>query len=102
MTSFRSPFALLPTSFYAYERRIIMAVEMKGMRRLTDLEIGQSATVAKIKVDAKEEARLNELGLHRGSDVRILHGAKNEAILLAVGDGRIGVNYDVARQIYVF
>ncbi len=79
-----------------------MALENKSMRRLTDLQVGHNATVAKLKVPATEEARLNELGLHRGSSVRILHGEKNEAILLAVGDGRIGVNFDVARQIYVF
>ncbi len=79
-----------------------MAMEMKSMRRLTELEFGRAATVAKLKVPAAEEARLQELGLHRGSNVRILHGAQDESILLAVGDGRIGVNFDIARQIYVF
>ena len=79
-----------------------MAIEPKGMRRLTDLEPGRSATVAKLTLPLEEEVRLNELGLHRGSSVRILQGEQNSALLLAVGDGRIGVNYETAKSIYVF
>ena len=37
-----------------------------------------------------------------GSAVRVLAGNLNESILIAVGDGRIGVNYDVAQKIYVY
>ncbi len=39
---------------------------VKSLRRLTDLETGSSASVARIKLDAAEEARLSELGLRPG------------------------------------
>ncbi len=70
--------------------------------RLTELPAGTQATVVKAKVDAKEEARLSELGLRRGSQVKILCGEPGQSVLLAVSDERIGVNWDVAQNIYVY
>ena len=75
---------------------------LKSTRRLTDMAPGAAGSVAKLKLDAAEENRLAELGLRRGASVRILQGTTNESVLLAVGDGRIGVNYGVAQKIYVF
>jgi ferrous iron transport protein A len=72
----------------------------KTLRRLTDLETGSS--VARIKLDAAEEARLSELGLRPGAEIRRLHGEAGQSILIGVGDGRIGVNFDTAKRIYVF
>lgn len=46
----------------------------KTLRRLTDLETGSCASVARIKLDAAEEARLSELGLRPGAEIRRLHG----------------------------
>ena len=63
---------------------------------------GGPGIVAKVKLPAPEAARLDELGLHVGSSVRVLSGAVNESILIAVGDSRIGVNFDVAQKIYVY
>ena len=75
---------------------------MKSIRRHTDMAPGASGSVAKLNLAAAEETRLAELGLRRGASVRILQGTTNESVLLAVGDGRIGVNFDVAQRIYVF
>ena len=74
----------------------------RSVRRLTDLRREEPAVVVRMKMEAGEQRRLDELGLHVGSAVRVLAGATGEGILIAVGDGRIGVNYDVARQIYVY
>ena len=74
----------------------------RRIRKLTELKINEPAVVAKIKLERNEAGRLDELGLHIGSAVRVLAGNLNESILIAVGDGRIGVNYDVAQKIYVY
>ena len=71
----------------------------KTLRRLTDLETGSCASVARIKLDAAEEARLSELGLRPGAEIRRLHGEAGQSILIGVGDGRIGVNFDTAKRI---
>ena len=74
----------------------------RTIRKLTQLKIEEPGIVAKVKLPAPEAARLDELGLHVGSSVRVLSGAVNESILIAVGDSRIGVNFDVAQKIYVY
>ena len=74
----------------------------RRIRKLTELKLDEPAVVAKIKLDRGEADRLDELGLHVGSAVRVLAGTLNESILIAVGDGRIGVNYDVVQKIYVY
>lgn len=74
----------------------------RRIRRLTDLERTQPGVVVRMKLERDELQRLGDLGLHVGAAVRVLAGTEKESILIAVGDGRIGVNYDVARQIYVY
>ena len=37
-----------------------------------------------------------------GSTVRVLQASEGEPLLVAVGDGRIGVNFAVAQKIYVY
>ena len=71
------------------------------MKKLTELGQGVEGIVVKTKLDEGEENRLADLGLRRGSTVKVLYGGTDESILIAVGDGHIGVNYDVANKIYV-
>ena len=71
-----------------------------SIKKLTELGQGVEGIVVKTKLDG-EENRLADLGLRRGSTVKVLYGGTDESILIAVGDGRIGVNYDVANKIYV-
>lgn len=59
-------------------------------------------TVVQMKLDASEQEKLLQLGLHRGGTVRVLHRACNEPLLLAIGDARIGLNYQTAQKIFVF
>ena len=63
-------------------------------------------TVVQMKLDASEQEKLLQLGLHRGGTVRVLQRACNEPLLLAIGlaigDARIGLNYQTAQKIFVF
>ena len=59
-------------------------------------------TIVQIKLDVCEQERLSQLGLHRGSTVRVLQRAFNEPLLLAIGDTRIGINYQTAKKIFVY
>ena len=72
-----------------------------SIKKLTELGQGVEGIVVKTKLDEGEENRLADLGLRRGSTEKVLDGGTDESILIAVGDGRIGVNYDVANKIYV-
>ena len=72
-----------------------------GIRKLTGLPAETPAVVAKVKLSAAEVSRLEDLGLRLGSTVRVLEGMPGQSVLLAVGDGRIGVNWGVADKIYV-
>lgn len=72
-----------------------------AIKKLTELAPGVQAVVVKTKLDEGEENRLADLGMRRGCTVRVLYGGTDQSILIAVGDGRIGVNYDVADKIYV-
>ena len=47
----------------------------RTIRKLTQLKIEEPGIVAKVKLPAPEAARLDELGLHVGSSVRVLSGA---------------------------
>ena len=69
-----------------------------SIKKLTELGQGVEGIVVKTKLDEGEENRLADLGLRRGSTVKVLYGGTDESILIAVGDGRIGVNYDVANK----
>ena len=59
-------------------------------------------TIVQMKLDASEQEKLLQLGLHRGGTVRVLQRACNEPLLLAIGDARIGLNYQTAQKIFVF
>lgn len=59
-------------------------------------------TVVQLKLDVSEQEKLLQLGLHRGGTVSVLQRACNEPLLLAIGDARIGLNYQTAQKIFVF
>ncbi len=68
---------------------------------LTSLETGKSGVVAAIRGSAEEVSSLRDLGLRIGGDVKVLHGGFRDTVMVAVGDARVGINYAMARQIYV-
>jgi ferrous iron transport protein A len=78
-----------------------MSTGFRGIVRLTEFPKGMEATVVKIKTGAEQQMRLGELGMHPGSRVKILCGEPGQGVLIAAGDGRIGVNWDEAQRIYV-
>ena len=76
--------------------------ELKQIRALTALALKETATVARMKLPEAEVIHLNDLGLRTGSTVRVLQASEGEPLLVAVGDGRIAVNFTVAQKIYVY
>lgn len=61
-----------------------------------------NVTVVRMKLDVSEQEKLSQLGLHLGGTIRVLQRALNEPLLLAIGDARIGVNYETAQKIFVY
>ena len=81
---------------------MIMGKNMSQIRPLTESALMTDLTVVQMKLDASEQEKLLQLGLHRGGTVRVLQRACNEPLLLAIGDARIGLNYQTAQKIFVF
>lgn len=79
-----------------------MKKTMSQIRPLTESAPLTEVTVVQLKLDAAEQEKLSQLGLHRGGTVRVLQSAINEPLLLAIGDARIGVNYQTAQKIFVY
>lgn len=79
-----------------------MKKSMSQIRPLTESDLMTEVTVVQMKLDASEQEKLSQLGLHRGGSVRVLQRAINEPLLLAIGDARIGINYQIAQKIFVF
>lgn len=73
-----------------------------AIKPLTLAIVNQDVTVVRIKLDDKEIARLSELGLRIGSTIRVLQSSPEGALLVAVGDGRIGLNFETAQKLYVY
>ena len=71
----------------------------RTIRKLTQLKIEEPGIVAKVKLPAPEAARLDELGLHVGSSVRVFSNAFFKKKKKIVGDRRMGVNFDVSQKI---
>lgn len=79
-----------------------MKKNMSQICPLTESALMTDLTVVRMKLDASEQEKLLQLGLHRGGTVRVLQRACNEPLLLAIGDARIGLNYQTAQKIFVF
>lgn len=73
-----------------------------SIKPLTSAGTNQDVTVVRIKLDEKEIVRLAELGLRSGSTIRVLQSSPDGALLVAVGDGRIGLNFETAKKLYVY
>ncbi len=70
--------------------------------RLIDLPPDQEATVAKYgDLPEKEIRSLSDLGLVRGSTVRVLARTPKGPLLAAVADARMAINQEVASEIKV-
>ena len=56
------------------------------IKPLTELGIGNPGIVTAIRGSVKEVSSLKDLGLHLGSQVKVLHGKEGDSIMVAVGD----------------
>lgn len=68
---------------------------------LTCINQYQSATVVKIKLTDQEQIHLAQLGVRCGISIKVLQNAGQGPLLIAIGDGRIGLNYQMAQKIFV-
>lgn len=69
---------------------------------LTSATPMQDLSVYAVKLPHEEIDRLARLGIHQGSGIRVLQISDAGAVLVAVGDGRIALNRDTAKNIFVF
>lgn len=81
---------------------MIMKKTMSQIHPLTESDLMTNVTVVRMKLDVSEQEKLLQLGLHQGGTIRVLQRALNEPLLLAIGDARIGVNYETAQKIFVY
>ena len=81
---------------------MIMKKTMSQIHPLTESDLMTNVTVVRMKLDVSEQEKLSQLGLHPGGTIRVLQRALNEPLLLAIGDARIGVNYETAQKIFVY
>ena len=81
---------------------MIMKKTMSQIHPLTESDLMTNVTVVRMKLDVSEQEKLSHLGLHQGGTIRVLQRALNEPLLLAIGDARIGVNYETAQKIFVY
>lgn len=81
---------------------MIMKKIMSQIHPLTESDLMTNVTVVRMKLDVSEQEKLSQLGLHQGGTIRVLQRALNEPLLLAIGDARIGVNYETAQKIFVY
>ena len=81
---------------------MIMKKTMTQIHPLTESDLMTNVTVVRMKLDVSEQEKLSQLGLHQGGTIRVLQRALNEPLLLAIGDARIGVNYETAQKIFVY
>ena len=81
---------------------MIMKKTMSRIHPLTESDLMTNVTVVRMKLDVSEQEKLSQLGLHQGGTIRVLQRTLNEPLLLAIGDARIGVNYETAQKIFVY
>lgn len=81
---------------------MIMKKTMSQIHPLTESDLMTNVTVVRMKLDVSEQEKLSQLGLHQGGTIRVLQRTLNEPLLLAIGDARIGVNYETAQKIFVY
>ena len=79
-----------------------MKKTMSQIHPLTESDLMTNVSVVRMKLDVSEQEKLSQLGLHQGGTIRVLQRALNEPLLLAIGDARIGVNYETAQKIFVY
>lgn len=73
-----------------------------NIRPLSELTADEPAKVAQICLDAEQQRRIEQMGLHPGSVVSLMIDSTTSAVVVAVGSDRIALSHDVAEKIYVY
>ncbi|MEE3649431.1 MULTISPECIES: FeoA family protein [unclassified Brenneria] len=71
------------------------------LQTLLDIPLNASAVVARIRLSEENRQRLTELGIRVGGNVRVIQREENQPLMLAAGDGRIAINWDMGKQVWV-
>lgn len=71
------------------------------LQPLTQIPPYRNAIVVRIKLTEQDQTRLSQLGLRCGATVKVLQTTAGTPLLLAIGDGRIGLNQELAKKVYV-
>ncbi|PWC12119.1 FeoA family protein [Brenneria corticis] len=71
------------------------------LQTLLDIPLNANAVVARIRLSGESQQRLSELGIRVGGNVRVIQRDENQPLMLAAGDGRIAINWDMGKQVWV-
>lgn len=72
-----------------------------GLHTLHDIPLNVSAVIARIRLTGEYQQRLMELGVRVGGQVRVIQREENQPLMLAAGDGRIAINWDMGKHVWV-
>ncbi len=78
-----------------------MTDRITRLRSLALIPLGEKVVVALIRFENDRRDQLAALGLHTGSEIRVIQRSAEGPVLVAVADNRIAVDYDMAKKIMV-
>lgn len=71
------------------------------IQTLLDIPLNTHSVVARIRLAGEQQQRLMDLGIRIGRDVRVIQREANQPLMLAAGDSRIAINWDMGKQVWV-
>ncbi|ACZ76778.1 FeoA family protein [Dickeya parazeae Ech586] len=72
-----------------------------SLQTLLDLPLNVNAVVARIRSTGEYQQRLTELGIRVGGQVRVIQRDANQPLMLAAGDSRMAINWEMGKQVWV-
>ncbi len=91
-----------PTNPQAPHTRADRPVPAEGLVALTDLPVGRAALVVRLAGGHGMQGRLASMGLHVGSQVRLLHAPRGSGpALVGIGQTRLAIGRGMAERILV-
>ncbi|AIR67780.1 MULTISPECIES: FeoA family protein [Dickeya] len=72
-----------------------------SLQTLLDLPLNVNAVVARIRSTGEYQQRLTELGIRVGGQVRVIQRDANQPLMLAAGDSRVAINWEMGKQVWV-
>ncbi|MFP1891335.1 FeoA family protein [Lonsdalea quercina] len=71
------------------------------IQTLLDIPLNTHSVVARIRLVGEQQQRLMDLGIRIGREVRVIQREANQPLMLASGDSRIAINWDMGKQVWV-